>query len=82
MYLTDIALNKLKTYRGSSPIPADFDAFWDEGVREMKALDADVQLIPCRASNAAICTSPAWAAPGSTQSWPGRWRQRGKSPRF
>ena len=46
MYLTDIALNKLKTYRGSSPIPADFDAFWDEGVREMKALDADVQLIP------------------------------------
>ena len=46
MYLTDIALNKLKTYRGSSPVPADFDAFWDEGVREMKALDADVQLIP------------------------------------
>jgi len=42
----DFPLEKLQTYRGINPRPKDFDAFWDAGLAEMRALDPDVQLVP------------------------------------
>ena len=37
----DFPLEKLKTYQGINPRPADFDAFWDAGLAEMRALDLE-----------------------------------------
>ncbi len=44
----DYPLEKLKTYTGMNPCPADFDAFWDKSLAEMRALDPAVELIPAR----------------------------------
>ncbi len=46
--LIDMPLEKLKTYTGINPRPADFDEFWSRSVNEMLALDADVELIPSK----------------------------------
>ena len=42
----DLPLEKLKTYRGRNPRPADFDAFWDGRLAEMHAIDPKVELKP------------------------------------
>ena len=42
----DFPLEKLKTYQGINPRPADFDAFWDQRLAEMHALDPQVSLTP------------------------------------
>jgi cephalosporin-C deacetylase len=42
----DFPLVKLKTYQGINPRPADFDAFWDQRLDEMHALDPQVSLTP------------------------------------
>jgi cephalosporin-C deacetylase len=42
----DFPLDKLKTYQGINPRPDDFDAFWDDSLARMEALDDDVELIP------------------------------------
>lgn len=44
----DMPLEKLKEYKGINPRPADFDAYWDESLAEMHALDAQVELRPAR----------------------------------
>ena len=46
MPIIDMPLEKLKTYTGTNPCPADFDAFWDESIAEMEALGTDCELIP------------------------------------
>lgn len=42
----DFPLEKLQTYTGINPKPADFEAFWDASLAEMHALDARVEMIP------------------------------------
>jgi cephalosporin-C deacetylase len=42
----DFPLEKLVTYQGINPRPADFDVYWDRGLAEMRALDAQVELVP------------------------------------
>ncbi len=42
----DYPLEKLYTYQGMNPRPADFDAFWDKALAEMRALDPKVELVP------------------------------------
>ena len=42
----DMPLEKLKVYQGTNPRPADFDAFWDARLAEMRALDPKVELRP------------------------------------
>lgn len=37
---------ELKSYRGCSPCPEDIDSFWDTAIKEMKAVDPEVELIP------------------------------------
>jgi len=42
----DMPFEKLKTYQGINPKPADFDAFWDRGLAEMQAVDPQIELVP------------------------------------
>ncbi|MBN2006953.1 MAG: alpha/beta fold hydrolase [Anaerolineae bacterium] len=42
----DFPLEKLKTYMGVNPRPADFDAYWDRALAEMRAIDPEVELVP------------------------------------
>jgi len=40
----DFPLEQLKTYTGINPRPANFDAYWQKALAEMRALDARVEL--------------------------------------
>lgn len=42
----DMPFEQLETYQGRNPKPADFDAFWDQGLAEMRALDGAVEIVP------------------------------------
>jgi cephalosporin-C deacetylase len=42
----DFPLEKLQTYMGINPRPADFDAYWDAALTEMRVLDPQVELVP------------------------------------
>ncbi|CAN5360224.1 acetylxylan esterase [soil metagenome] len=46
MPLTDFPLEKLRTYRGITARPADFDAYWTSALAELDALDPQLQLAP------------------------------------
>ena len=46
MPLFEMPLAELKTYMGRTPCPPDHDRFWDDGLAEMHALDAQVELKP------------------------------------
>lgn len=45
MPLVDMPLAELKKYMGSSPCPADIDEYWDEALKEMNAIDPDVEFV-------------------------------------
>ena len=42
----DMPLEQLVEYGGTNPRPADFDAYWDDALAEMKALDPQVEMVP------------------------------------
>lgn len=42
----DLSLEQLEIYQGKNPRPGDFDSFWDESLREMRALDPQIEIIP------------------------------------
>ncbi len=42
----DMPLEQLKTYQGKNPKPADFDQFWNNGIREIKAIDPELAIAP------------------------------------
>jgi cephalosporin-C deacetylase len=44
----DFPLEKLQTYQGINPRPADFDAYWDAALAEMRAVDPQVELKPAK----------------------------------
>lgn len=44
----DMPLEQLKTYEGRNPRPADFDAYWDRALDELRAVDPQVELIPSK----------------------------------
>ena len=46
MPLIDMPLNELYEYRGRNPKPADFEQYWDRGLAEMRAVDANVKIAP------------------------------------
>ena len=46
MPLIDKPLDELRVYRGINPCPADFDAYWDESLRELDAVDPQIELRP------------------------------------
>jgi cephalosporin-C deacetylase len=42
----DYSFDRLQTYQGINPRPADFDSYWDAALAEMRALDPKIELIP------------------------------------
>ena len=46
MPLIDMPLESLRAYQGTNPRPDDFDAFWEDALREMRAVDPCVELTP------------------------------------
>lgn len=44
MPILDMPLEQLKEYMGSTPHPADFDAYWDKALAEMHAIDPEIEL--------------------------------------
>ena len=38
-------INELLKYTGSTPMPSDFDSYWDDAIIEMKSIDPNVELI-------------------------------------
>jgi len=46
MPMIDMPLEELRKYQGRNPRPEDLDLFWDRSIQEMKAIDANVELIP------------------------------------
>ncbi|KXU36024.1 acetylesterase [Cephaloticoccus capnophilus] len=49
MPLIDKPLAELYTYQGLNPRPSDFDAYWDEALRELDATDPQPKLVPSTA---------------------------------
>ncbi|MGO4542328.1 acetylxylan esterase [Paenibacillus sp. 2TAB19] len=45
MPLIDMPLDQLKTYGGSNPRPSDFNDYWDNALKEMRALDPQLELV-------------------------------------
>lgn len=41
----DMPLAQLQSYEGRNPRPADFDAYWDRAIAEMKAVDPQIELV-------------------------------------
>ena len=50
MPLIDFPLEQLKQYRGSSPLPWDFDRYWDGALAELDAMSLDYRLVPAEFS--------------------------------
>ena len=46
MPTVDLPLSELEAYRGRNPRPADFDAYWERGLAELRRLDPRVELVP------------------------------------
>jgi cephalosporin-C deacetylase len=46
MPLVDMPLAQLQEYSGRNPRPENFDAFWDDSLAEMHALDPQIELTP------------------------------------
>jgi len=52
MPIVDLPLAELEKYSGRNARPADFDAYWERGLAEMRAVEPKIELVP-----AAIQTS-------------------------
>ncbi|MGG4033282.1 alpha/beta fold hydrolase [Paenibacillus cisolokensis] len=46
MPLIDMPLEQLYAYQGRNPRPDDFDAYWERGLAEMRAVDARIEIVP------------------------------------
>lgn len=44
--LIDKPIDELRVYLGSSPLPEDFNAYWDESLAELAAIPPELELIP------------------------------------
>lgn len=46
MPLLDMSLPELHRYEGRNPRPADFDAYWERALKEMKETDPQLEIVP------------------------------------
>ncbi len=64
----DMPLEQLLSYEGRNPRPADFDRFWDESVREMHAIDPQIELRPATFQvDCADCFDLFWTGMGGAR---------------
>lgn len=48
MPLVDMPMDKLTKYKGINPKPKDFESYWKRALDEMRAVKADVELVPSK----------------------------------
>ena len=60
MPVFELPLSQLRSYSGRNPRPADFDAFWDAALAEMKSVDPQVKLVPAKSSSRAAECFDLW----------------------
>ncbi|MGL5172400.1 MAG: acetylxylan esterase, partial [Olsenella sp.] len=48
MPLNPQQIKELEAYRGTNPIPADFDDFWSERMAEADDVALDYEIVPSR----------------------------------
>lgn len=41
----DLPLEQLREYMGTNPCPSDIDDYWDRGLKEMKVVDPEIELV-------------------------------------
>jgi len=46
----DLPFEQLECYQGRNPRPQDFDAFWERGLTEMRAIDPRIERVPAEFS--------------------------------
>lgn len=46
MPIIDKPIEELRSYRGITPVPEDFDAYWDAALRELDTIDPCPELVP------------------------------------
>jgi cephalosporin-C deacetylase len=46
MPLVDKPLHELQKYQGTNPKPADYEAYWDKALRDLDAVQPNVELVP------------------------------------
>jgi len=81
MALFEKSLPELKEYAGRNPRPSDFDAYWDDSVAEMQALDPQLELRPNSAisSTAAECFDLRFSGVGGSRVYAKYLRPRGSA---
>lgn len=69
MPILDMPLAKLKTYKGTNPKPKDFDVFWEKALREMRAVDTKVKMVPNKTirTSSADCFDLYWTGVGGAK---------------
>lgn len=68
MPILDMCLEELKQYQGSTPRPADFDAYWERALQELDKTDPAVKLQPAAfASPVADCYDMYFTGVGGAQ---------------
>jgi len=51
MAVFEMSMEELKRYQGINPKPEDFDQYWEKSLKEMKSIDAEVELRPYKTSS-------------------------------
>jgi cephalosporin-C deacetylase len=46
MPIFDLAVEELRNYQGINPCPVDFDAYWEKALKEQRATDPNMELVP------------------------------------
>lgn len=68
MPLIDKPLAELKKYEGRNPRPADFDAFWDQSLAQMRSIDPQVELVPADFQTPTVeCLHMYWTGVGGAR---------------
>jgi cephalosporin-C deacetylase len=60
MPLIDMPLEKLREYQGRNPRPADHDAYWERALREMRGVDAKVELVEAAFQTPTVACYDLW----------------------
>ncbi|MCP5094680.1 MAG: acetylxylan esterase [Chloroflexi bacterium] len=64
----DLPLEMLQTYQGRNPRPDDFDAFWDNSLAEMRAIDPQIKTVPAKFQTSfATCSHLTFTGMGGAQ---------------
>lgn len=80
MPVFEMPLSELKSYLGTNPKPADFDAYWDRGLAEMHALGTECTLIPAAFQTPTVrCDDLYFTGVGGAQVYAKLFRPIGKT---